>query len=1699
MLRISTWLLLVSISLFASFGCGGQNPGGDARALARIEEKIEREERKAEAELPPEPKLSPEERYSLAVADAFRLMAEMKHEDALVKLRAALEAQKTDFVVAEIERLERDLKQKSIAEKTAADIRAILQAGKPEEASRLASDALLQFGDSEIAVVLTQIKKEADAILSAELGEGNKKQRFRQEALQALEAKNIRAALISYDQAVANGENDPELKAKFEGYRNALQQYEETRSQAIELRKDSGKVDLALATFQKAKEIWPTSQVQQDIQETELVIANRRPRVAIGHFEVIGDVGIPNVGQAIAEEILPHFRGKYDIVEHSQVREVVEQLKLGDTNWANDQKTFGQVGQIVKANYMVVGSVSKIFGISVNARLVDVNSGLVVQTAKVVAGTPEELVKKLPSLARILQMNDQEKVAFEMEIAKAETIQPAPVSAAIAAPPPAATTENITINAAPGSTVIINSARPPEYGGITAAEFAQVAQAPPSGTVVIVEAPMNVRQRSLFVALEIGDDLYRRRRFAEALRYYEFALTLAPDMPDIRVRIDNCRPFLGFGNVVVVVNALPRLAVLPFAEFGNPYVIPPGTGVWTADNLAYQFSGMYEIVDRGELFWWMGRLGLSVRDVMMNPSARLCLARAMNTRFFLMGSIQGSPEVPGMDVTTNLIDVETGGQIGSALMHVRDSFELKCRMRELAQVTVMPPAQRVVYVQQQVVVQQRMATAEINIRSGKFSLAIGFYEEELVRQPNNTQILIQLDFARRRNREQELEAARYHAYMEQQARIKRDEDARVKLAIKLEAEKAKAERNAAIVTAVENQKNQQYRLIAQQDLLRQARTYLQQAQYQPSLNAYQVAYNMSPNDAILQEMAVARQQADRQTQARNAQFAANQQVMAKAQQQQQIARVQPLIAQQQQTQAAAIQQQRQALMQRDQQEYQQLMAAGKQAQAAQNWKQAVASYQAAYRLNQTPESHQLASNAVNELARAEAAAKGDAQKRAFEAQLAQENARKQAAEAAAQVNKQKYEAAMQAARQAHAAKQLAQAEAQYNAALAINRTQEVEAALRQLRDEQAKANAAGEAQKKAQMEAARKQQEFDKAFATGKSASSSGKYDEAITSFKLASNLKPDDTAVKAELLKVEQAKNKARMDAVSKTNLADLEKQNAQAAEARAAQAKREANMKAAADAKAANEAKLAQQKKEMEQAEAKRLADAKAANDGKAAEMRKQAEAAQAKRDADAKSKMDMEVRQAQMKKEAEQAKLKQDENSQQAAQQAAKMKNFLTAAEQAVNAKRYDSAEGLLAEARKINPNDPGIANLEKQITAGKAAASSAQMAAQDTAKKQQAYNDAIQKGRTAYGSRDFDGAIEHFHDALKAMPNDRTATSFLAQTEQAKKEFAASNAAMAAEQEKKKNYDAAMAKGQQALQAKQYAQAKAAFQEALRYNPNDATATRAIAQADQAQQAAMAPPKVDPVTPPKIETPNTNPRVTFNQLMAQTRAAMAQRKYDDANASITQALKLFPNDPDALKLQADLKTAMAPAGQPAQPKSPTQPMNPAPATDPKAAAFAQYMQQAKTLFAANRLLEANGNVTEALKLVPTDPEATKLHQQIQAAMQQPKKDNPPAQPNPQAQIQQYVGNAQAMEQRGKFAEAGQNYDAALRLNPSDANLKKRGDFCKFMASGQRNRTGGKFADAENDFNNALKLYPTDADAKTELAKAKRKDRS
>src|SRR5262249_38856109 len=268
-------------------------------------------------------------KYEAALGLALGLLADRKLSEALDALETAKAARDTDFIRTESSKLKGRIDQDAAARKTADDIETILEQGKGAEAAQLAQAAVKEFGDSDASGRLAKLKLQADALQGVQKAEdaGTRFNRFRGEGDAALREKNLRAAALAYEQGLAARDDAP-VRKQYDEARASVDRYDDLRRKAAELRRDPESLEDALAALQDAAKAWDTLQVRQDIDEYTLALQKRRDRVAVADFEVRGDIGVPEIGKTIGEELLPHLKPRFDLVERAQVGKILEELKV---------------------------------------------------------------------------------------------------------------------------------------------------------------------------------------------------------------------------------------------------------------------------------------------------------------------------------------------------------------------------------------------------------------------------------------------------------------------------------------------------------------------------------------------------------------------------------------------------------------------------------------------------------------------------------------------------------------------------------------------------------------------------------------------------------------------------------------------------------------------------------------------------------------------------------------------------------------------------------------------------------------------------------------------------------------------------------------------------------------------------------------------------------------------------------------------------------------------------------------------------------------------------------------------------------------------------------------------------------------------------------------------------------------------------
>ena len=100
-------------------------------------------------------------------------------------------------------------------------------------------------------------------------------------------------------------------------------------------------------------------QVSQEIDEYTVYLQNRRDTLSVADFEVRGDVGIPAADCVLAEELLPRFKNKFELVERAQVAKVLRELQLEASHLGDNDEHQREVGRLARVRYLVLGSVTR--------------------------------------------------------------------------------------------------------------------------------------------------------------------------------------------------------------------------------------------------------------------------------------------------------------------------------------------------------------------------------------------------------------------------------------------------------------------------------------------------------------------------------------------------------------------------------------------------------------------------------------------------------------------------------------------------------------------------------------------------------------------------------------------------------------------------------------------------------------------------------------------------------------------------------------------------------------------------------------------------------------------------------------------------------------------------------------------------------------------------------------------------------------------------------------------------------------------------------------------------------------------------------------------------------------------------------------------------------------------------------------------
>jgi tetratricopeptide (TPR) repeat protein len=1078
------------------------------------------------------PQASKQERYDAALVDALNLLAERRLTPALEALRAAQQIQDTEQVQRLMDRIQGLIAEAKAAEQTAGDLRDAINDGKADEAARLAGTALAQYEGSGSATDLASVKREADAVVTASAPDvADRARRLRTDALAALADNNLRAAAIALEQAVQLAE-DEGTRRKLDDVQRRLSRYDDNLRQAREFRRDPSRLEDAVAALQEAARAWDTLQVRQELDDYNLALQKRRDRVAVADFEVRGDLGIAAIGRTAAEQLLPSLKPRFDVVERTQVGRVLEELKLEAGNLVDQPAGRQEFGRLAGVRYVVVGSLTPLCGITAQARLVEVPTGLVVQTARISAVNTETLVARLPLLGQMLQMSDEQKLAFEQAQAL-KAAEVTPIAIANLPPPPPLPAADQPLP----PPLVTFTARAPAFGGLIIADFQALppvvaAGPPPVAEVVIVrEQP---RRRLLALSLELGDNLFRRGRYREAHSHFQLALGLNIGNADIQLRIDRCRPYLPpppaapvvvVGAPAVVVQApivRPRVVVFNFLLNSDPGLVPPNVGDWAADQFGACFGSTYEIVERGEVCWYMGRLGVTMREVLTDSSSRIALAQALNARFFVFGAIE---QTSSFNVTTHLIDAQTGARTGTAAIHVQDHQELKLRMNELVRQINGKPAEQEQLAQQGKNSEKALTEARKLLKAGSFTQAAATARSALKDNPDNTALQSVKQEAEQKARQVALAQAQQREAEARKAQLAAQEQRQRELARQAEAARQQAQEEAKRQGEAARRAQQMQKEKAAAQLRAQADKALKEGNPAQAVVALQSAAALKPGEDISRDLARARIEQEKAAQQRAAQEQARKDAETRRQREAAQARVDA----ERKGREAADAERLKARAEKDRADSARLVEQARQQIAKKDYAKAVASLLAARGLNAGTEIDRLMQQAKEAQALEEARTKGDQARTETERRLAEEKAQRDRADAETRKKQADYLAALQQGQKALGAKRYDEAIRAFDEAAKLFRTDAVVNGRKSAEELRDRDRAQRDAEARRQQEEQQRGQRVRALLADGRQATAAGQYDKAIGLLREASSLAPADVEVRTALSRAEQARDAAR------------------------------------------------------------------------------------------------------------------------------------------------------------------------------------------------------------------------------------------------------------------------------------------------------------------------------------------------------------------------------------------------------------------------------------------------------------------------------------------------------------------------------------------------------------------------------------------
>jgi hypothetical protein len=1077
---------------------------------------------------------------SVPLSQGLNLMAEHRYEEALSAFGAI-----NDSVL--IPRVKRRMEDEAIAAALADDIEAILEDGNPEEASRLAAKSLelQRFGDTDGADRLVGIKRRADALIAVGLGisgTGSKPtaagaglaasereafvNRFRREFEDAEQEHNRRLALLALEQ-VARYAGDDRSKSEYTEFCRKMDQYDLAHARADRLRKDPNRGEEALEALEEASRIWNSASLLDEINDLRFQLLIQRDRVGVADFQVRGEVGIPRAGSLIADQLLGSFKYRFNLLDRTSLNEMVARLKLTSPLTAVDPAV-REVGRLTHTRYLVVGTVEPIAGLTLRAQMVDTQSGLIVQTARLVVQNAAELTRQLPQLAGELLVNDADWEVLASQRSKQYAEVRVPPDQVVSYLLPLSQSKP-AFSPAP---LIPAWPKPPDMSTVHREQLTNFPLPPPIGRVVTLpvipaDRDRRLRGRSVAAAIDLGDNLFYRGQYFEALDQFEYAMSLAPERREVRRRVDRCRTLLPpLKRDSAPADNRPRIAVFDFLTPLNSDSIPPSVGEWMSKSLAPYLISDYQVADQGEMSWWMSRLGITPGELLTDVVARQYLCRALHLRYFLFGSVA---DFGGIDVTTYLIDAENAFLTGSGRIFVRKPQrgkpyldKLKLQLKELANKTVMSPEQRRADEIQESDWSLLLNDMQMAVSVPGFPFPSKQCREWLIRQPGNVHLRAIMSDVERAEEIKKIRNDWGTDNSSKQNNIQKTQRQQFELIRDVHSTRLSADRALASLSAADRARFVSRRQQAAAELVQEADRLFDGLAPMAASDVYNAAVGLAASDSVYSQLSNVASQTRLAYQADENKRTFDRANEIRRRLERDIATANQQLAAEQKKLLTELTQREKLTFERDDRESKQLMALAHQLSTNRQFDEALAAVQFSLRLHPSAVDRQFGNQVLLNMARMTTEARGAAAKAELERELIAEDTARESSEATAEKNRKLFAQLVADGERSLREKKYDAADELFQKAKAIYQTDALLADLQDVKAARSHAESPSNSEQRSDTDLHSRSELIQTNLKKAKNAEAGGKFELAVQLLREARSIDPTDASLLVSLAKTQ-------------------------------------------------------------------------------------------------------------------------------------------------------------------------------------------------------------------------------------------------------------------------------------------------------------------------------------------------------------------------------------------------------------------------------------------------------------------------------------------------------------------------------------------------------------------------------------------------